>query len=42
VQPEFSDIYFNNLIAKALKYAGVFMDEKGVTDFANQYNAETK
>lgn len=41
-QPDFSDIYFNNLIAKALKYAGIFMDEKGVTDFANQYNQETK
>lgn len=41
-QPEFSDIYFNNLLAKALKYAGVFMDEKGVSDFANQYNKETK
>jgi len=42
VQPEFSDIYINNLIAKALKYAGVNMDEKGVTDFANQYNQETQ
>jgi len=41
-QLEFSDIYVNNILAKALKYAGVYMDEKGVSDFANQYNEETK
>ena len=41
IQPDFSDIYFNNLIAKSLKYAAVYMDEKGVADFANQYNQET-
>jgi hypothetical protein len=42
IQPDFSDIYFNNLIAKALKYASVFMDERGVSEFSNQYNQETK
>ena len=42
VQPEFSDIYFNHLIAHALKYAGINMDDKDVSDFATQYEAETK
>lgn len=42
VQVQFSDIYVNNIIAKALRYAGVNMDEKGVSDFANQYNQETE
>ena len=42
IQPDFSDIYFNHLIAYALKYAGVFMDEKAVTDFANQYGETTQ
>lgn len=41
-QLEWSDVYINNIIAKALRYAGVNMDEKGVSDFANMYNAETK
>lgn len=40
-QLEWNEVYVNNIIAKALRYAGVFMDEKGVSDFANQYNAET-
>lgn len=42
IQPEFSDIYVNNIIAKALVYAGVNMDEAGVTQFAQNYNQETK
>lgn len=42
IQPEFSDIYFNHLIAKALIYAGVNMDEAGVYQFAQQYSKETE
>jgi hypothetical protein len=41
-QLEFSDIYVNNILAKALKYASVNMDEQGVYAFAEQYNQETK
>ena len=41
IQPEFSDIYFNHILAKALKYAGVSMDEKGITEFADKYDQET-
>lgn len=42
VQPQFSDVYFNNIVAKALKYAGVYMNEEAVSAFANQQNQETK
>lgn len=42
VQIELNEMYWNNVLAKALKYAGVNMDEKGVSDFANQYQEETK
>ncbi len=42
VQLEWNEVYQNNILAKALSYAGVNMDEKGVSDFANQYNAETR
>lgn len=41
-QLEFSDIYVNNILAKALKYAGVYTSEQAVTEFANQFNEETK
>lgn len=41
-QLEWEEIYWNNILAKALKYAGVNMDERGISDFANQYNQETK
>ena len=41
-QLDFSDIYVNNILAKALKYAGVSMDENGISNFANEYNEETK
>jgi hypothetical protein len=41
-QLEFSDIYVNNILAKALVYAGVNMDEQGIVAFAQQYNQETK
>lgn len=40
-QLEWDDLYLNNILAKALKYAGVNMDEKGIYEFANQYNADT-
>lgn len=42
VQPEFSNIYWNNILARALVYAGVNMGEKGIEDYAKQYNAETQ
>lgn len=42
VQIETSEIYWNNIVARALKYAGVNLDDKGIADFANQLNAETK
>lgn len=41
-QPDFSDIYFNHILAKALVYAGVNMDEQGVAAFAEAYNKETQ
>lgn len=41
-QLEWEEVYWNNILAKALRYAGVNMDEKGISDFANQYNAETQ
>jgi len=41
-QLEFSDIYVNNILAKALAYAGVYMNEEGVYAYAKQYNEETK
>ena len=37
-----SDAYINNIIARSLFYAGVNMDEQGVTQFAQQYTEETK
>lgn len=40
-QLEWDDLYLNNILAKALKYAGVNMDENGIYEFANQYNADT-
>jgi len=42
VQVELNEMYWNNVVARALKYAGINMDEKGVSDFANQFDAETK
>lgn len=41
VQLDFNEMYWNNILARALKYAGVNMDEKGVTDFALQYESQT-
>jgi len=42
VQLEWKDSYVNNLIAKSLKYAGVNMDEQGVSAFAEAYDQQTK
>lgn len=42
VQLEWGDEDINHIIAKALVYVGVNMDEKGVSDFATQYEQETK
>lgn len=41
-QLEWADSYVNNIIAKALKYAGVNMDEQGVSAFAESYDQQTK
>lgn len=41
-QIDFSDMYINNILARALKYAGVNMDEQAVSEFAQIYNQETK
>lgn len=41
-QLEWEEVYWNNILAKALRYAGINMDEKGISDFANQYNQETQ
>lgn len=37
-----ADSYINNIIAKSLRYAGVNMDEQGVSVFAENYNEQTK
>lgn len=41
-QLQFSEIYWNNILAKALKYAGINMNEDGVYKFAEQYDKETQ
>lgn len=41
-QLEFSDVYVNHILAHALKYAGVNLDDSGISDFATQYENETK
>lgn len=41
-QLEFSDPYVNHILAHALKYSGVNLDDKGISDFATQYENETK
>jgi hypothetical protein len=39
---DFGEGYLNNVIAKALRYVGINMAEQEVSQFANQYNQETK
>lgn len=42
VQLQWSDAYINNIIARALVYSGVNMDEKGIEEFAERYKNETQ
>jgi len=42
VQLEFTDNYINNIIARALVYVGVNLDETGVAAFAQQYKTDTE
>ena len=42
VELEWSDQYINNIIAKALKYVSIDMNEEGVFAFAQQYEQESK
>jgi hypothetical protein len=41
VQIECNEMYWNNIIAKSLKFSGINMSEQEVTAFSNQYNQET-
>lgn len=41
-QLEWSDVYLNNIIARSLKFAGINMDEQAISQFAEQYDQETK
>lgn len=41
-QLEWLEVYWNNIIAKSLRYVGINMSEQDVSAFAEQYNAETK
>jgi len=41
-QLEWQDTYINSIIARALWYTGVNMDEKSISDFAQQYEQEAK
>jgi hypothetical protein len=40
-QLEWLDVYLNNIIAKTLRYFGIYMNEDKVYQFAEQYNQET-
>jgi hypothetical protein len=40
-QLAWNEIYWNNIIAKGLKYCGINMSEQEVSQFAQQYNQET-
>lgn len=41
-QLEWNEVYVNNIIAKALKFSGINMDEDKVYAFAEQYDKESK
>jgi hypothetical protein len=41
-QLEWTESYWNNILAKTLRYSGVNMNEQGVYEYASQYNMETK
>lgn len=40
-QLQWNEVYINNIMARALKYAGVNMDEQGIYQYAEQYTKET-
>lgn len=40
-QLEWEEVYWNNILAKALKYAGINMSEEGIYQYADQYSKET-
>lgn len=42
VQVELNEMYWNNVVARSLKYAGINMDEEAVSEFAEKYQEETK
>lgn len=41
-QLQWLEPYWNNIMVKALKYSTVNMDEKGIEEYATQYDNETK
>lgn len=41
-QLEWNELYINHIMAKALKYAGINLNEDGVYQYAEQFNQETK
>ena len=41
VQLEFSDIYCNNILSRALKLIGVNMDEEGIEQFAQSQSQQS-
>lgn len=42
VQVELNESYWNNVVARSLKYAGINMSEQEVFQFSEMYNQETK
>jgi len=42
VQLLFNEIYWNNVLAKSLRYVGINMQEADISAFAEQYNKETE
>jgi len=41
-QLEWDEVYWNNILAKALRYAGINLGEEGILQFAENYNKETQ
>lgn len=41
-QLEWNEIYINNILARALKYAAINMSDEMVSKYADQYNQETQ
>jgi hypothetical protein len=42
VELQWDDAYLNNIIAKSLRYIGINMAEQDISQFANEYDAQTK